>query len=313
MKISSLLQSLIDDLRDQNPKVPAAAFSEIAGRVSAKVENEPPPRVAFIGQTGVGKSSTLNALFNAGQLVSHTKAQTQEEHAIEVMADTVDGEKGVLLVYDMPGLGESIAKRTKHTETYQRVLSSVDVALWVLDAQNRAIEPIQIHLQNELSAINPELVQRLTFAVNKVDLIHPGADSWIAAANIPSEEQEQNIAARIADISEKISEAVPLWQGSIVGYSATRRFQLPQLFNSILDAVPTKRQWVLSSRKALADWFELVDPQLLPPERRTARLKSDLVAANAAMRRIVESLTPEQFRVVADNRDAFLKFLEEQQ
>jgi predicted GTPase len=59
-----------------------------------------PPRIAVIGETGVGKSTTLNVLFNAGLEVSHTTACTQLEIEKEV---EVRG--GLLRIVDLPGLG----------------------------------------------------------------------------------------------------------------------------------------------------------------------------------------------------------------
>jgi GTP-binding protein EngB required for normal cell division len=35
-----------------------------------------PPKIALIGETGVGKSSTINALFNLGQEISHRPSST---------------------------------------------------------------------------------------------------------------------------------------------------------------------------------------------------------------------------------------------
>ena len=57
--------------------------------------------------------------------------------------ETVKGSNGLLIVYDMPGLGESTNKQGKHLGTYSRVLKEADVALWILDAQHRAIEYVQ--------------------------------------------------------------------------------------------------------------------------------------------------------------------------
>jgi len=263
--MNDILMQLRQD-HEEIANIPQRDFDEIASRVVKRVESEPPPHIAFIGNAGVGKSTTLNALFNAGQEVSHTQACTQMEAPIEVYIEDVSGKKGGLIVYDMPGLGESIEQSGKHRQTYERVLSKVDVALWVLDAQYRAIEDVQRLLAYEFRQLDQDLVDRMVFAVNKIDLVYPGETAWHPYANVPSEEQERYIKARLYDIQVKVKQAVPSWHGTVVGYSAKRKYNLPQLFLSMLNAVSEKRQWVFASRKSLADFLELVDKRLLPEE-----------------------------------------------
>ena len=257
-----ILSKILNVIKEANPNISKSDFEKMTKKVEQKIKNEPPPSIAIIGETGVGKSSTLNALFNSGQGISHTKACTSEESKIEINTDN-----GSLIVYDMPGLSESIESQEKHLETYARVLNKVDIAFWIFDAQNRAVANIQQLLKNEITEINPEIVNRIVFAINKVDLVHPGADAWIKRANLPSEEQEENIKNRIIDIQEKMQQALPNWNGSIVGYSAEKRYNLPQLFSCMLDSVSKKRKWVISSRKSLANYLELVDPTLLPKDK----------------------------------------------
>ena len=119
--IKEVMHGLFTQFRESNSKVSESDFTRIWSEVESKVNSEPPPRIAVLGNTGVGKSSTLNALFNAGQGISHTEACTQIEGMIEITANTVEGEKGILVVYDMPGLDESINSQQRHLETYERV------------------------------------------------------------------------------------------------------------------------------------------------------------------------------------------------
>lgn len=59
----------------------------------------------------------------------------------------VQGKQGSLIFYDMPGLGESCLKQKEHINLYEKVLKDVDVALWILDAQDRAIASVQQYLE----------------------------------------------------------------------------------------------------------------------------------------------------------------------
>ena len=55
---------------------------EMEKKLRKAVEDVEPPKIALIGFTGVGKSSTINALFNAGREISDVKACTKEEAEI---------------------------------------------------------------------------------------------------------------------------------------------------------------------------------------------------------------------------------------
>jgi predicted GTPase len=211
----------------------------------------------------------------------------------------------------MPGLGESRLKQREHIALYEKILKDVDVALWILDGQNRAIAQIQEYLEVELKSIHPRLLERMVIALNKVDLIYPGETHWHPLANLPSEEQEENIKGRIRDVKRKIHEVLPNWQGKIVGYSANRRYNLPHLFDAMMDAVPNKRRWVVASRKALADFLELVDPQLLPPEKRRERSQNQQTRPSK-MSDIVANMPPEEFAKLSSDKKAFEKWLKSQ-
>lgn len=309
MNIKKILNDMFDELRRHYPDIPMDDFSRIWGKVEERVATEPPPKIAVIGATGVGKSATINALFGAGHEVSHTQAQTQEEAAVELKIETLEGEKGALIVYDMPGLGESQAKRSQHLATYRRVLQEVDVALWILDANYREIESIQNYLTNEIRDMNPKLVEPMVFALNKVDLVHPGETAWHPLANLPSEEQERNIKARLYDVQVKIREAVPGWTGTVIGYSATKRYNLPQLFAVMLESVPKKRQWVVASRKALADFLQFVHPALLPPDRVPEQPMVPQTREQKAITKVLEGMSQEEFKEVAQTKEDLMSWL----
>lgn len=319
-------QAFLKALRDENPTIPAEDMDRLLSQLEEQLANEPPPRIALIGETGVGKSSTLNALFNAGQTVSHTEACTQEAAEIRVPlgsifvdrmhVDSVEVAAGDLIVFDMPGLNESLESRSHHLGVYEDVLSQVDVALWILDGSNRAMGAIQ----DEIRKLDPRLTQRMVFALNKVDAIFPETE-WIDVANLPSEAQEANINRRIADVESKVRAVLPDWSGAVIGYSAARRYKLPQLFAAMLDSVSRERRWVVTERKDLADFLELVDPRFLPDD--VAQRRADEAARRAAeapqvretaaerRHRLLTSLSPEEFSRVASSPEALADWLSE--
>jgi uncharacterized protein len=265
--VQDLISGLLGELREHNPDISEDQFSQIRSQIEERIRNEPAPRVAFIGDTGVGKSTTLNALFNAGQEVGHIQATTKVEAAIPVYVDAVRGHRGALIAYDMPGLGESMATREAHLATYKRVLEEADVAIWIHEAFNRRLEDVQRFMVEQMPRMHQDLANRVVFALNKVDMVHPGESAWIQAANIPGQSQEDNIRAITENFRNIIRQALPNWRGEIVSYSAMRAYNLPALFAATMDAVAKKRRWVVAEHMDLADFFANVDPSLLPPSR----------------------------------------------
>jgi predicted GTPase len=230
---------------------------KIARGISEAQKNEPPPVLVLIGETGVGKSTTINALFNAGQEVGHTRATTEHAYAIPVEIAT---RKGELIVVDMPGLGDDVNNYAAYRDLYLRVLPMADAVIWIHPAADRMVHLIQVAL-SDLFENFPALAKRLVFGLNKADEISPG--DWNPRANLPSSEQMQHLAARERDFTAKVGAALPQWRGNVISYSALRRFNLTALFKEMMNAVPEERRWVLEERMDLADFTELVDRKLI--------------------------------------------------
>lgn len=144
---------------------------KIESDLENRIRNEPDPKIAFIGFSGVGKSSTLNALFNAGQEISHVKACTQDEKEIYGDYSQYFGSKGSVRVWDMPGIGEDIIADKKHMETYKKVIPNVDVVVWTIQADYRAMTPMQNTILSLKEQIGPDFIKKLMFAINKADTI----------------------------------------------------------------------------------------------------------------------------------------------
>lgn len=210
-----------------------------------------PPRIAVIGETGVGKSTTINALFNSGLEVSHTKACTQREAEIEVVA-----EGGPLRIIDLPGLGEDLDADKRHMEIYARVLPESNLALWILKADSRVMTHIQTATRRLVRAkhLDPK---RLVIALNQVDLLQPGA--WDGSVNLPSAEQEESIRLRRDDAAQKMHRALRrLPERQIIAYSALRRYNLEALLEAIILACRAERRWLLAQRARVADFNDLI-------------------------------------------------------
>lgn len=214
------------------------------------------PRIALIGKTGVGKSSSVNALFSPPKpfKVGHVRATTRKprEQIIRL------GEsRGKLIVVDFPGLGESIRSDEATLQTYREYLAKCDVALWIVKADDRAYSDDQRFITQVLT---PKLRDRLVVGINQVDLIQPGR--WSDGFNVPSKEQEASMQVKVRDVKAKLKE-IGLASRSIVTYSALKHYRLMHLFSAMLEACPRDRAWVLDEHKQIAQY---VVPNLSRPQ-----------------------------------------------
>lgn len=262
IRFSPILNQITSSLKKQGVSEKDAV--QIEKELKERIDNEPEPKIAFIGFSGVGKSSTLNALFNAGQEISHVKACTQQEKEIYGDYSQYFGSKGVVRVWDMPGIGEDIYADKRHMEVYKKVIPNVDVVVWTIQADYRAMTPVQraiLDLKKELGSV---FIDKLMFAINKADTIDPGETAWNTTFNAPSKEQRENLKEFEKYVKSKILQIIPDWNGSIVSYSAKQRFRLDILLTEMIKTSGSLRQWLLPSVADVASPLDLIDPEWKP-------------------------------------------------
>ncbi|MBB0245324.1 hypothetical protein FNQ90_14745 [Streptomyces alkaliphilus] len=181
---------------------------EIRERVRRAVAEEKsrPLSVAIVGQTGVGKSSLLNALFGTTLEVGDVAPTTKEPEPVRVK-----GARGHEIVFwDMPGIGESATADRRYLELYLTRLVECDVVLWALHADSRSVTYDRNVLDRLLDSAGEDarraLVGKITLVLTKVDMLAP--PPWIFAKErkdgffAPSAELEARIGAK-ADYFEE--------------------------------------------------------------------------------------------------------------
>jgi len=175
-----------------NPPLPE--FNETAvEKISAEkiaMSQARPFTVSIMGQTGVGKTSLLKALFNkvlyknGDLLVGHVRPTTRNP-----VTHTIKGENGLTLVInDLPGIGESNSADQIHLDTYQKYFRPSDLVLWAIQADSRSttVDAHALdHLLEKLSTQDQErLMSKIVFVLTKVDTLLPSP--WTMRYNNPS-------------------------------------------------------------------------------------------------------------------------------
>jgi len=88
------------------------------------------PKVAVLGQSGVGKTTTVNSLFATGWRTSAVGVGTHDAQSKRVALPS----GGVIDVVDLPGYGRSIAEDERYEAIYREVLPGCDLVLLVIQA-----------------------------------------------------------------------------------------------------------------------------------------------------------------------------------
>lgn len=119
---------IFDELRNILPK---DKFNLVFEKF--KQENQRPPKVAIFGKAGVGKTTTINSLFNAQWKTSHTIVGTTQAQMKEFELST----GGTLNVVDLPGYGRSVQEDKEYEKIYRDMIPSCDLVFLVVQSNAR--------------------------------------------------------------------------------------------------------------------------------------------------------------------------------
>ncbi len=194
--------------------------------------------VGILGKTGAGKSSLCNALF--GQDVAEVDDIVGCTRYPQEFTLAYKNGKGIALI-DLPGVGESTEKDSEYAELYQRLLPEMDLILWVIKADDRALS-VDEHCYRTL--ILPYLAQRdipVLFVLSQVDKLEPYR-CWDTDLHLPGPEQTQNLSRKQIQLSQLFG--VPLSQ--ICATAASEGYGLTSLLEQIITTLPKKKKWAIA-------------------------------------------------------------------
>lgn len=98
-------------------------------------KKETPLRVAILGQAGVGKTTTVNNLFNANFKTSRTVVGTDKAQYKDFELE--DG--SLITIIDLPGYGRSITEDEEYKNIYIQELKNCDIILLIVQANDKAL------------------------------------------------------------------------------------------------------------------------------------------------------------------------------
>lgn len=245
-----LVNQLLDKVLEKG-KLSDADKKEVNQKIDEEIIKRP-FRVAVIGQSGVGKSTTLNSVFGLKNYTSNLAEGTSE--IIEKIFPMRDGFN--LSLYDMPGLNNDVDKDAKYEEMYKQILPGCDVIVYVVNAHSRDFgEDCRILKEVVLPICNNNAIRdNLILAFNKIDTIGETINpkdpelKWDVVENRPTEKLKKAIKTKLEDITDKLFDEdllgskAGLQSHQVVFYSAVFNYNLRDFILAITKA--GKRGWI---------------------------------------------------------------------
>lgn len=208
-----------------------------------KRNKDNPFRVVLLGQPGVGKSTTVEAVFSLNNYVSAIVEGTTD--IVEKVFPMRDGFS--LSIYDMPILNNDVEKNLEYEKMCKKILPKCDVIVYVIDAHSKNLdEDCRILKEFVLPICNTNsLRDNLILAFNKIDTIgetkNPNDPElrWNVVKNCPTEKLKNTIKIKLYYFVEKlIDEQLVGYKESIKAeqiafYSAVYNYNIVDLLRAI--------------------------------------------------------------------------------
>ena len=208
------------------------------------------------GATGVGKSSTINALFDM------EKARVGVDSEPETMGIS-KYELESLTIWDTPGLGDGKEKDICHSKKIMDTLLEVDengdpvidLVLVILDAASRDLgTSYELINQVIIRTLGKEAEGRVLIALNKADEANGGLRNWDLENNCPKEATMLYLEEQRETVRRRVKESTGV-DVRVVSYKAgytdpvtgkqERPWNLAALLDYIVEYTPAKKRIAL--------------------------------------------------------------------
>lgn len=210
-----------------------------------------PVNILFLGSTGVGKSSTINALFNM-EKAKVGDIDPETEYIEEYQLDNIH-------IWDTPGSGDEVEKDKKHMSQIKAKLSEtlsggnalIDLAVIIIDAGQRDLKNVYDCINNILIPVmgKDEAGRRTIIAMNKADTAM-GGRHWLRELNSPDVTLTEYLDRKAQSVKRRLHEStginiLPLYY--CAGYKEGNEAQLPpynliKLLYKIIETLPLERR-----------------------------------------------------------------------
>lgn len=195
--------------------------------------------ICFLGQTGFGKSSLINTIFNTSFNTDPLVSCTKELYSVTTLLD-INGIERLVSVFDTPGIGE-FSSNSKYQLYYEMAISQADHIVLVV-----TLDRTDATSQDLLESLKPFLKDKnvkFTIALNRIDSTGVANNkdyvAWDTTSNNPSKLCQIKIEERKKTIMENFGEnsGLDFLPFEIIPVCAIRNFGLETLKQRLLQNV----------------------------------------------------------------------------
>ncbi len=200
--------------------------------------------IMFVGATGVGKSSAINAIFDTE--VAKVGYNTDPE------TDTINKyEIDNMVLWDTPGLGDNpekdkgyavkIANALKAKDTNGELL--IDEVVVLIDGSNRDMKTAYEIIEKVIVPYVGD-ASRIVIAINQCDVAMKGRH-WDYEANKPDSQLISFLEEKTISIKKRVSESTGISVTPIY-YSALYHYNISKLLLSMIKSMPETKRFLLT-------------------------------------------------------------------
>lgn len=200
--------------------------------------------ILFVGATGVGKSSTINAIFNTE--VAKVGYSVEPETAT-IQKFEIDN----MILWDTPGLGDNPEKDKQYAVEIANALKSkdsnsqllIDEVVVLIDGSNRDMKTAYEVIENIIVPFIGD-ANRIIIAINQCDMALKGR-YWNYDKKQPEEQLVSFLNEKVLSVKNRILESTGISTQPIY-YSALHNYNISKLLLTMLRSMPENKRFLFT-------------------------------------------------------------------
>lgn len=200
--------------------------------------------VMFVGATGVGKSSTINSIFNMDVAKVGDRVDPETSTIQKFELDNIT-------LWDTPGLGDSPENDRRYAGEIAYALKErdengdllIDEVVVLIDGSNRDMGTAYEVIENIIAPLIGD-PKRIVIAINQCDMAMKGR-GWNHGLNLPEPSLVNFLDEKVRSVKARITESTGI-ETEPIYYSALYHYNISKLLLTMLCSLPEGKRFLLA-------------------------------------------------------------------